>query len=40
MSALVRFPNLLGPGGGFLVLCGYAAATLTVAGWILARRDA
>jgi ABC-2 type transport system permease protein len=34
MSALVRFPNLLSPLGGFLVLCGYAAATLIVAGWI------
>lgn len=40
MSALVRFPNLLSPLGGFLVLCGYAAATLIVAGLILARRDA
>jgi ABC-type transport system involved in multi-copper enzyme maturation permease subunit len=40
MSALVRFPNLLSPLGGLLVLCGYAAATLIGAGWILARRDA
>lgn len=40
MSALVGFPNLLSPLGGFLVLCGYAAAILIVAGWLLVRRDA
>lgn len=40
MSAVVRFPNLLGPGAGFLVLCGYAAVTLLVAAFALVRRDA
>jgi ABC-2 type transport system permease protein len=40
MSALVHFPNLLSPLGGFLVLCGYAAVTLILAGWLLVRRDA
>jgi ABC-2 type transport system permease protein len=40
MSALVRFPNLLSPLGRFLILCGYAAATLIVAGSSLVKRDA
>jgi len=40
MSAVTHFPNLLSPAAGFLVLCGYAAATLAVAATILARRDA
>lgn len=40
MSAVVRFPNLLSPAAGFLVLCAYAAVTLAVAGLVLARRDA
>jgi ABC-type transport system involved in multi-copper enzyme maturation permease subunit len=40
MSAVVRFPNLLAPGAGFLVLLAYAAATISVAMVILVRRDA
>jgi hypothetical protein len=40
MSAVVRFPNLLAPLGGFLVLGAYAVATLAVASFVLVRRDA
>ncbi len=40
MSAVVRFPNLLAPGAGFLVLLAYAAATIGVAMLLLGRRDA
>jgi hypothetical protein len=40
MSAVVRFPNLLAPGEGFLVLLAYAAATIGVAMVLLVRRDA
>ncbi|MCW2540041.1 MAG: transporter permease [Frankiales bacterium] len=40
MSAVVRFPNLLSPGGGLMVLCGYAALILGAASYVLARRDA
>ena len=40
MSAVVRFPNLLAPGAGFLVLLAYAAATIGVAMALLVRRDA
>ena len=40
MSAHVQFPNLLSPGGGFVVLAGYTAGTLLVAAWALQRRDA
>jgi ABC-2 type transport system permease protein len=40
MSAVVRFPNLLTPVAGLVVLCAYAAAALLVAGLILLRRDA
>ena len=40
MSAVVRFPNLLSPTGGLLVLCAYAAGTLLVAMALLRRRDA
>ena len=40
MSAIVRFPNLLAPFGGFLVLSAYALATLVVASTVLDRRDA
>jgi hypothetical protein len=40
MSAVVRFPNLLGPAAGFLVLCGYVAVTLLIAATALRRRDA
>lgn len=40
MSAVVRFPNLLSPGEGFLLLCAYALVTLLVAGFVLVRRDA
>ncbi len=40
MSAVVRFPNLLGPAAGAVVLCAYAAALLVLAGWVLQRRDA
>jgi hypothetical protein len=40
MSAVVRFPNLVAPTAGFLVLLGYATATLGVAMVVLVRRDA
>jgi hypothetical protein len=40
MSAVVRFPNLLAPGAGFLVLLAYAAVTIAVAMVLLVRRDA
>jgi hypothetical protein len=40
MSAVVRFPNLLAPGAGLLVLLGYAAATIVVAMELIVRRDA
>ena len=40
MSAVVRFPNLLAPGPGFLVLLAYAAATIGLAMALLVRRDA
>ena len=40
MSAVVRFPNLLSPLGGFLVLTAYAVVTLAIASFALVRRDA
>jgi len=40
MSAVARFPNLLTPLGGLIVLCAYTAATLTLAAFALTRRDA
>lgn len=40
MSAVVRFPNLLTPTAGLLVLLAYTAATLGAAASLLARRDA
>ena len=40
MSAVVRFPNLLSPAAGLIVLCAYTAATLTLAAVTLTRRDA
>jgi ABC-2 type transport system permease protein len=40
MSAVVRFPNLLGPTEGFVLLLGYTAATLAVAAFAVVRRDA
>lgn len=40
MSAVVRFPNLLAPTAGFLVLLAYAVATIGVAMVVLVRRDA
>ena len=40
MSALVRFPNLLSPVGGFLVLAAYTMAILMIAALVLVRRDA
>jgi len=40
MSAVVRFPNLLAPAAGLLVLLAYTAATLGAAAILLARRDA
>jgi ABC-2 type transport system permease protein len=40
MSAVVRFPNLLSPAAGLLVLCAYTAATLVIAGLMVAHRDA
>jgi hypothetical protein len=40
MSAVVRFPNLLSPVGGLIVLCGYAGLILAAAAYFLSRRDA
>jgi ABC-2 type transport system permease protein len=40
MSAVVRFPNLLSPLGGLVVLLAYTAVTLAAAGIVLVRRDA
>ncbi len=40
MSAVARFPNLLSPAAGLIVLCAYAAATLILAALALTRRDA
>jgi hypothetical protein len=40
MSAVVRFPNLLTPTAGLLVLLAYTAATLGAAASLLVRRDA
>jgi hypothetical protein len=40
MSAVYRFPNLLAPSAGFLVLLAYAVATVGVAMVLLVRRDA
>lgn len=40
MSAVVRFPNMLAPAAGFLVLCTYVAVTLLGAAVALRRRDA
>jgi len=40
MSAVVRFPNLLSPLGGLLVLVAYALVTLAAASMLLVRRDA
>ena len=40
MSAVVRFPNLLSPLDGFVVLTAYALVTFAVASSVLARRDA
>jgi ABC-2 type transport system permease protein len=40
MSAVVKFPNLLSPAGGLLVLSAYTVAMLLLAGLVLFRRDA
>ncbi len=40
VASVTHIQNLLAPGQGFLVLCGYTAATLVAAGLILRRRDA
>ena len=40
MSAVVYFPNLLSPLGGFLLLTGYAVGTLAIASFVLVHRDA
>ncbi|MEO5876382.1 MAG: hypothetical protein ABIS86_12165 [Streptosporangiaceae bacterium] len=40
MAAVVHFPTLLSPTVGLLVLCGYTAATLLTAAFVLIRRDA
>jgi len=40
MSAVVRFPNLLSPLGGLLVLVAYAVVVVGLAGVLLVRRDA
>ena len=40
MSAVIHFPDLLGPGAGLAVLCGYTALTLGIAALVLVRRDA
>jgi len=40
MSAVDRFPSLLSPAGGLIVLCAYTAAALICAAVALTRRDA
>jgi hypothetical protein len=40
LSAVKAQANALSPGVAFALLCGYAAVTLAVGGWVLARRDA
>jgi ABC-2 type transport system permease protein len=40
MSGVVRFPNLLPPLGGFLLLTAYALATLAIASVVFLHRDA
>jgi len=40
MSAVIHFPQLLGPGAGLAVICGYTALTLGIAAFVLVRRDA
>lgn len=35
-----RYDTAISPGGGFAVLCGYAAAALAIAAWRLRERDA
>jgi ABC-type transport system involved in multi-copper enzyme maturation permease subunit len=35
-----RYDTAISPGGGFAVLCGYAAAALAVATWRMRKRDA
>jgi ABC-2 type transport system permease protein len=40
MSAVVRFPDLLAPTAGILVLLAYAAATISLGMVLLVRRDA
>ena len=40
MSAIDRFPSLLSPAGGLIVLCAYTGATLILAALVLTRRDA
>ncbi len=40
ISAVVRFPNLLAPGAALVLLLAYTAAMLTLATFVLIRRDA
>ena len=40
MTAHYHGSDPLGPWTGFLLLCGYAAAALLIAGVLLVRRDA
>jgi ABC-2 type transport system permease protein len=40
MSAVIHFPQLLSPGVGLAVMCGYTAVTLGTAAFVLKRRDA
>jgi ABC-2 type transport system permease protein len=40
MSAVVKFPNLLGPAAGFLVLTGYTVVVLGFSAVLLNKRDA
>ena len=40
MAAVTKFPNLLGPLAGLVVMCLYTAGTLLLGGLALSRRDA
>jgi hypothetical protein len=40
MAAVVKFPNLLGPAAGLLVMCAYTLGALLVGGLALIKRDA
>ncbi len=40
MAAVTKFPNLLGPLAGFIVMCMYTVAALVIGGLALTNRDA